>query len=388
MIPKDNKMKILSIICVQSIFEICLSAICLADISTIQLKPQLKEIKVVKGLKVSVPVLSPDNKKIAFVNFAPSKIPTFKEPFPHPAEGILCIFNINENKIEKLTNKVVLDDEPYVSWSPNSNSVAFGSKGEIWIVDVKTKKNIQIQKPNKKRIKAYPGYYENYFHSPVWFPNGEIIAMRNVNDIWLYNRLSKLYEKIYSPPEELKGKTNIWSLPQIVPSNISGKLAVDQLKFALPPSREKEQLIEGIIVIETKKRGAKAITGIKENIEYSPTFSHSDNFVAFFSRKDWDSKPIIFIYDLKSDRSIRATECEDECHMLSWSEDGSRLYFGTNKALWIVNLKTIANPTIEKKIFIKGIDDLSDVFWFPKGDTLFFLKPVESGKYLFGFLKL
>lgn len=388
MIPKDNKMKILSIICVQSIFEICLSAICLADISTIQLKPQLKEIEVVKGLKVSVPVLSPDNKKIAFVNFAPTKTPTLDKPLPHPAGGNLWVFNINENKLEKLTDKIILDDEPSASWSPDSNSIVFGSKGEIWIAGVKTKKNIQIQKPNKDRIKVYPGYYEDYFHSPAWCAKGEIIAIRNVNDIWLLNLSAKSYEKIYSPPEKFRGKTNIWNLPLIVWSNDCQRLVFDQLKSVLLPGKKREQLNEGILFSEINKKVTERIIGVNENIEYYPVFSPDNNFVAFFSRKDWDSKPSIFIRDLKNNKSIKVTECEDEGNMLSWSQDGLRLYFGTNRALWIVNMRESTKPVIEKKIIVEGITDLTDVLWLPKGNTMYFLKPIKAGKYLFGTLKL
>jgi Tol biopolymer transport system component len=366
---------------------ICENKILLAFTSTIQLKPQLKEIRV-KNLKISMPALSPDGQKIAFINFAPSKLPTVKEPLPGPSKGNLWLVDMAGDRLIKLSNRIILDDEPYVSWSPNSNSVAFGSKGEIWIVDVKTKKNIQIQKPNKKRIKAYPGYYENYFHSPTWCLKGEIIAIRNVNDIWLLNLPSKSFEKIYSPPEKFRGKTNIWSLPLIVWSNDCQKLAFDQLKLVLPQGKKREQLNEGISFLEINKKVTERIIGVNENIEYYSVFSPNNDFVTFFSRKDWDSKPAIFINDLRVKKSIKIADCEDECHMLSWSEDGSKLYFGTNKALWVVNLKTITNPIIEKKIFVKGINDLSDVFWFPKGDTLYFLKPIEGGRYLLGSLKL
>jgi len=368
-------------------FIICESKIIFAFAPIGQLKPQLKEIRV-KNLKISMPALSPDGQKIAFINFASAKAPTLKEPLPGPAKGNLWLVDLVRDRLIKLSNRIILDDEPNISWSPNSKSVVFGSKGEIWIADAKTKKNTQIQEPNRNRIKAYPGYYENYFHSPVWSPKGEIIAIRNVNDIWLFNLFSKSYEKIYSPPKELRGKTNIWSLPLIVWSNDCHKLAFDQLKLVLPPGKKREQLIEGISFLEIDKKVTQTIIGVNENIEYYPLFSPDNNFVAFFSRKDWDSPPTIFINDLRINKSIKIAECEDEGHMLSWSENGSKLYFGTKKALWVVKVKEVAKPTIEKKITVKGVSDLSDVFWLPKGDTLYFLKPVESGKYLLGILKL
>ncbi len=353
----------------------------------VQLNPQLKEIKV-KNLKISMPTLSPDHKRIAFVNFAPSKIPTLKEPFPHPAEGILWVFNINENKLEKLTDKVILNDEPLSSWSPDSNFIVFGSKGEIWITDIQKKKDLLIRKPNKNRVKTYPGYYQDYFHSPAWSLDRNIIAVRNVDDIWLYDLKLKVYAKLYSPPEKLRSATDTGDLPSLVWSNDSMKLAFDLDKLVHPPDKIKERYIKGISVIDIKIKEVKPIVGVPENIEYYPVFSPDNSYVAFFSRKNWDSKPMIFINDLKIKKSIKVAECEDEGHMLSWSEDGSKLYFGTKKALWVVKIKEVAKPTIEKKITVKGVSDLSDVFWLPKGDTLYFLKPVEAGKYLLGILKL
>ncbi len=366
---------------------ICISEVCFADMLGLQLRAQLKEIKV-KNLKVSMPTLSPDNKKIAFASFETSKKPTLETPLPKPSKGNLYIINIEMNETTKISGSVILDDEPFLSWSPDSNSLIFGSKGEIWIVDIKSKKSFPIQKPNKKRIKTYTGYYKNYFHSPAWSPNGETIALRNVNDIWLYTRLSKSYEKIYTPPEGLKGTTNIWSLPLIVWSNDAKKLAFDQLKLVLPPEKNRKRLVEGISILEINKKEVKTVVGVNENMEYFPIFSPNNNCIAFFSRKDWDSKATIFINDLRINKSVNVAECEDECHMLSWSEDGSKIYFATNKALWVVNMKETTNPVIEKKILIEGVSDLSDVFWLPKGNTLYFLKPVEAGEYLLGLLKL
>ncbi|MEW6419742.1 MAG: DPP IV N-terminal domain-containing protein [Nitrospirota bacterium] len=356
-------------------------------ITHIQLKPQLKEIKV-KNFKISMPTLSPDHKIIAFVNIAPSKIPSLNEPFPHPVEGILYVFNINENKIEKLTDKIILDDEPFVSWSPDSNFITFGSKGEIWIIDVQNKKDLLIRNPNKNRVKTYPGYYQDYFHSPSWSLEGSIIAVRNVDDIWLYDLKLKVYAKLYSPPEKFRSATDTGDLPSLVWSNDSTKLAFDLNKLVRPPDKIKERYIKGISVIDVKTKKVEPIVGVSENIEYYPVFSTDNNYVAFFSRKNWDSKPMIFINDLKTNKSIEIADCEDECHMLSWSQDGSKLYFTTNKALWIVKIKKLTKPTIEKKIIVKGVSDLSDVFWLPKGDTIYFLKPVEGGKYSFGILKL
>lgn len=366
-------------------FVICESKNLFAFPSDMRVKPQLKEIRV-GNLKISMPALSPDGQKIAFMNFAPTKAPTVKEPLPSPSKGNLWLFDLAGDRLIKLSNRIILDDEPYISWSPDSNSVAFGSVGKIWIVDVKTKKNTQIQKPIKNRIKVYLGYYEDYFHSPAWCPRGEIIALRNVNDIWLLNVASKSFEKIYSPPEALRGKTNIWSLPLIVWSNDCQKLAFDQLKLILPHGKKREQLNEGISFLEINKKVTERIVGVNENIEYSPVFSPNNDHAVFFSRIDWDSKPTIFINDLRIKKSTEIAECEDECHMLSWADDGSKIFFATNKALWIVNLQTITTPKIEKKIFLRGMNDLSDVFWFPKGDTLYFLKPIKGGKYLFGFL--
>jgi len=97
---KNNKMKILSMICVSSMFVTCVSAICLADTSVIQLWPQLKEIKF-KTLEISTPVLSPDNKKIAFINIVNRKAATPGASFPYPAEGNLWIFNVETDQVKK-----------------------------------------------------------------------------------------------------------------------------------------------------------------------------------------------------------------------------------------------------------------------------------------------
>lgn len=362
------------------------NTISFAEVPVIQVTPHLKEIKF-KTLEISTPVLSPDNKKIAFINIVNRKAATPGASFPYPAEGNLWIFNVEMDQVKKISDKIIVDNEPLISWSPDSNSIAFGSKGEIWIVDIKNKKDFTIKKPDKDRVRTYPGYYEDYFHSPAWSPNGEIIAVRNIYDIWLYDVKSKTYKMLYSPPEELRPGSEIIFLPMVVWSNDSQKIAFDQhLRLILPSGKTKKRYIEGIAEVEIKNKKVYSIVGIDEHHEYFPVFSPDNNFLAFFSRKDWNSKPIIFINDLRINRSIKIAECEDEGHMLSWSEDRSKLYFGTKKALWVVNVKDVIKPITEKKILVKGISDLSDIFWFPKGDTLYFLKPIKAGKYSFGIL--
>lgn len=357
-----------------------------AAIKSTELTPQTREIKV-QNNDISMPTLSPNLKYLAFLKFSSPKTPSLDASFESSSEGILWMLNIENGSIKKLSNEIILDDEPHVSWSPDSSSIVFGTNGEIWIADIINKENIKIQKPKNIKKNKYSAKYDNYFHSPAYSPDGKTIAIRNVYDIWLYNIGTNSYQIIYSPQKELLAGKDTGDLPKLNWSHNSQILAFDQMKFLKPQGELTKRYIEGIAEIDIEGKKTKAIVGIDSNIEYLPVFSQDNCYVSFLSRPDWDTKPSIYVNDIKTNKSFKIVDCEDECYMLSWTENNLKLIFATNKALWFVNLKDISKPVIEKRITIRGINDLSDIFWFPKGETLYFLKPIKSGKYTFGSLK-
>lgn len=353
------------------------------DTSDAILAPELRLISV-PNLEISIPALSPNGKLIAFVNYAPFKSEVRKPR--HSISGKLWVIGSDGRKAQKLSNRNIMDDESSISWSSDSR-VAFGSEGEIWIANVKSGENIPLPKPNGSvgHGSVGQGFFKNYFHSPAWSPDSTRIAMRNLYDVWLFNLGTKSYEKVFSTPEDLWGGTDIGILPLApVWSNNSELLAFNRLKLIQRRGEKRGRLVPGIAVIVLKTKEIKSIVAIPENMEYHPVFSPDGSLMAFLSRKDQGSVPSIYIVDLKTGKYAKIASCEDECTMLSWSEDGSKIYFATNKAFWIANLNEMVAPTIEKKVLIKDFKNLSDIMWLPKGNILNFLKKKAKGKYIFG----
>lgn len=377
------------------------------DGPTLVLTANVREIHFPR--KISSPSLSPDCTKIIFVDYLPSSQKSIDDLSSKPEEGLLWLIDFADNaKQTQLGERVILSDEPKVTWTPTSAAIAFGSKGDIYIADVLNMADRVIPRPNKERKKTYPGYFADYFHSPSYAPNKETLAIGNVYDVWLYDVKSAQFTHLYSPSKELRpGKEMFW-LPSIEWSHNSEFLVVLQHKLIrklIMPSQNPESFspfrhdpegfsqrtrmvyVEGLAVIENKSKKVTPIIGNSENIEYYPVFSPSDDLVAYLSRKDSKSKPSIFVYDMARNKSRKIADCKDECNMLSWSQDGSKLVYASNNYLRIVSAGASSLET-EKKIRVQNIPDLSDAYWFPRGDRWYFIKPHKPGTYIMGSLDL
>jgi Tol biopolymer transport system component len=376
---------IISLNIVLSVFLVS-NSYCSDDVEVIRYKSQSKEINI-SSVRVSIPALSPDGEMIAFVSLGSRGEPSLENPTSQPSSGHPWFMRLNGEKPTKLSDKVIEEWEPHISWTNNSKSVIYGSEGTIWITDLKSGYTRPINKPNTAKPK-YSGYFEEYYHSPAVSPKGNMIAMRNLFDIWLYDMKKDFYKKIYSAPDELSPGTGLESnkLGSVVWSNNAEQIAFSSYKTVQLFKTTK--WAEDISVIDINTGKVTPIVGRKENTEYHPVFSPDDRYVAFISRESWAMRPYVYVHDFKTNKSYKVSSCENECSMLSWSKKSDKLYYANYSAIWIINTKDIENIKAEKKILLKSIGDLRSIIWVPRHDNIYFLKKMENRLNTLGLIEI
>lgn len=179
------------------------------------LKNKSEEIIYKSNKRIISPILSPDNKTIAFLS-------DYKEENAYS----LFILDIPTNNILKLLNNNTVHGGGYnfnMSWSPDSNNIAYSNKeGLLNFIDVKTKKIKRLIKgynplisPDGRRILFSDSKYKPYtpliydisskqiqklnigsdVYNAIWSPDGKYLIIvkrhRNLKDILSFNEWGK-----------------------------------------------------------------------------------------------------------------------------------------------------------------------------------------------------
>jgi len=110
------------------------------------------------------PRLSPDNSRVVFWGSVPGQTP-----------GMFMV-SANGGAVEALTETgkgAASEQEP--SWSPDGQSVLYGSNGSLWIMDVAARKAIRLPRSDG-------------LHFPRWSPDGKYgVAADAQSRLWLYD---------------------------------------------------------------------------------------------------------------------------------------------------------------------------------------------------------
>ena len=221
-------------------------------------------------------------------------------------------------KLNSETSPVMIGEGSLPKISPQGDKIIY-SKGDSSIFVYEIKNNTTIDLTSKIQMSGT--------QSPAWDADGKniLFSAGKFPDIGLYR---------YNMETE-----RIATLLDVSGLNYGVSASPDGSKIAFRSARgkTKEEMKKGIVVYDLNTKTEKFITTIGEYCTWSPDSKQ----LAFH----WPDSSDFCIYTVNADGSdLRkiAKVKDSDCELPSWSTDGNKLYFQTNRRngnweIWIMN---------------------------------------------------
>ncbi len=282
--------------------------------------------------EVSDFVLSPDDKKIAYIN-------TNFENF-----GIYIVDTTTkeQNKIFPLDNEINSSKFVFeqLKWSPDNTKLMFIQKDKE--LEQSSIYSINVLKPQE--ILNISELYPYDFEVVDWIPQNDLI-FQNSNEIIAYSQ-----QNIY------RCNINTYQTPKIL-SNKTSQFCLSHNKiFYIKNEKDKTSLWE----INNDGNNENKILDLDNEDSYKLFSSIHHNNFAIYNEEEKNLKIITY-----ENNQYQINSLTNEVFDAHWSEDGKKIFYKNNYEIWVCFLEKEKQKVFENSLVARFKNKINKVLWHP-----------------------